>query len=95
MWDYRPAVIRDTSYGLCVCVCVCVCVRKRHLCLRLCACSWGVQALGSVKHPETILLLWHYINKIELNRIELKGIESIAAFGAEHTFQRDHEASAA
>src|SRR4029434_820577 len=31
------------------------------------ACSKGVQALGSVKHLETILLFWHYKNKIELN----------------------------
>ena len=29
------------------------------------------QALGSVKRLETIVLLWRYINKIELNLIEL------------------------
>src|SRR4029434_806103 len=36
-----------------------------------CACSKGVQALGSVKRLETILLFWRYINKnvIELNQI--------------------------
>ena len=28
-----------------------------------------VQALGSVKRLETIVLLWRYINKIELNLI--------------------------
>src|SRR4029434_7552397 len=28
---------------------------------------WGFQALGSVKRLETIVLLWRYINKIELN----------------------------
>src|SRR4029434_6272959 len=32
-----------------------------------CACTKGVQALGSVKRLETIVLLWRYINKIELN----------------------------
>src|SRR4029434_6337481 len=32
-----------------------------------CACSKGVQALGSVKRLETILLFWRYINNIELN----------------------------
>ena len=31
------------------------------------ACTKGVQALGSVKRLETIVLLWRYINKIELN----------------------------
>src|SRR4029434_10216980 len=31
----------------------------------------GFQALGSVKRLEIIVLLWRYINKIELNRIEL------------------------
>src|SRR4029434_10329999 len=33
-----------------------------------CACTKGVQALGSVKRLATIVLLWRYINKIELNR---------------------------
>src|SRR4029434_7912907 len=32
-----------------------------------CACTKGVQALGSVKSLETIVLLWRNINKIELN----------------------------
>src|SRR4029434_3758484 len=32
-----------------------------------CACTKGVQALGSVKRLETIVLLWGYMNKIELN----------------------------
>src|SRR4029434_7934328 len=32
-----------------------------------CACTKGVQALGSVNRLETIVLLWRYINKIELN----------------------------
>src|SRR4029434_7500412 len=32
-----------------------------------CACTKGVQALDSVKRLETIVLLWRYINKIELN----------------------------
>src|SRR4029434_8651720 len=36
-----------------------------------CACTKGVQALGSVKRLEAIVLLWRYINKIELNGIEL------------------------
>ena len=27
----------------------------------------ALRALGSVKHLETIVLLWRYINKIELN----------------------------
>src|SRR4029434_9403305 len=31
----------------------------------------GFQALGSVKRLETIVLLWRYINKIELNCVEL------------------------
>src|SRR4029434_10049324 len=31
-----------------------------------CACTKGVQALGSVKRLETILLFWCYINKIAL-----------------------------
>src|SRR4029434_1763367 len=35
-----------------------------------CACTKGVQALGSVKRLKTIVLLWRYINKIEL-KIEL------------------------
>ena len=35
--------------------------------LLISACSKGVQGLGSVKHLETILLFWRYINKIELN----------------------------
>src|SRR4029434_9283308 len=35
------------------------------------ACTKGVQALGSVKRLETIVLLWRYINKIKLNWIEL------------------------
>src|SRR4029434_8989675 len=30
-----------------------------------CACTKGVQALGSVKRLETIVLLWRYINTIE------------------------------
>src|SRR4029434_2491415 len=29
-----------------------------------CACTKGVQALGSVKRLETIVLLWRYINKM-------------------------------
>src|SRR4029434_5644510 len=32
-----------------------------------CACTKWVQALGSVKRLETIVLFWRYINKIELN----------------------------
>ena len=31
---------------------------------RHCACSKGVQALGSVKRLEKMCLFWHYINKI-------------------------------
>ena len=44
-------------FGLSTCPpkCLCTCLTK------------GVQALGSVKRLETILLLWRYINKIELN----------------------------
>src|SRR4029434_1700191 len=34
---------------------------------RHCACTKGVQALGSVKRLEIILLFWRYRNKIELN----------------------------
>ena len=29
----------------------------------------GFQALGSVKRLETIVLLWRYINKIELKKL--------------------------
>ena len=36
-----------------------------HTCCH-CACSKGVQALGSVKGLETILLFWRYINEVEL-----------------------------
>src|SRR4029434_4214798 len=38
-----------------------------------CACTKGVQALGSVKRLETIVLLWRYINKIKLNYIKQIG----------------------
>src|SRR4029434_1305 len=42
-----------------------------------CACTKGVQALGSVKRLEAIVLLWCYINKIELNCIELLSIGTL------------------
>ena len=35
--------------------------------VHLCACTKGLQALGSVKRLETIVLLWRYINQIEFN----------------------------
>src|SRR4029434_8854309 len=34
-----------------------------------CACTKGVQALCSVRQLDTIVLLWRYINKVELNCI--------------------------
>ena len=48
--------------------CFCILNKERFITNVIdCACTKGVQALGSVKRLETIVLLWRYINKIELN----------------------------
>ena len=58
-WAFHGSVLSVLRQGVFSCPCC------------QCACTKGVQALGSVKRLENILLFWRYINKIELNWIDI------------------------